>query len=38
VDTTTLDVEELPIGAEVLAVGVDEAIHAVWVYLGDPVP
>jgi len=38
VDTTTLDVEEFPIGAEVLAVGVDEATDAVWAYLGSPVP
>jgi hypothetical protein len=37
VDTTTLDVEELPLGAEVLAVGVDEATDAVWAYLGAPV-
>jgi streptogramin lyase len=35
VDTTTLDVEKLPIGAEVLAVGVDEATDAVWAYLGQ---
>jgi hypothetical protein len=37
VDTTTLDVEEFPIGAEVLAVGVDERAEAVWVYVGAPV-
>jgi hypothetical protein len=37
VDTTTLDVEQFPIGAEVLAVGVDETTDAVWAYLGNPV-
>ena len=34
VDTSTREVEEFPIEAEVLAVGVDEAADAVWVYLG----
>jgi class 3 adenylate cyclase/streptogramin lyase len=37
VDTTTLDVEELPIGAQVLAVGVDETTEMVWAYVGSPV-
>lgn len=34
VDASTRDVQEFPIGAEVLGVGVDEARDAVWVYLG----
>jgi len=38
VDTTTLDVEEFPLGAEVFAVGVDETTEAVWAYLGSPMP
>ena len=38
VDTTTLDVQEFALGAEVLAVGVDEATDAVWAYLGSPAP
>ena len=36
-DTTTLDVEKYPVGAEVLGVAVDERADAVWVYVGDPV-
>ena len=38
VDITTLDVEQLSIGAEVLAVGVDDRTDTVWAYLGRPVP
>jgi class 3 adenylate cyclase/streptogramin lyase len=37
VDELTLDVQEFPIGAEVLGVGVDEAAEAVWVYLGKTI-
>jgi class 3 adenylate cyclase/streptogramin lyase len=37
VDALTRDVREFPLGAEVLAVGVDEASGEVWVYLGRPV-
>jgi streptogramin lyase len=37
VDPVTLDVREFPIGAEVLAVDVDEAAEAVWVYLGEAI-
>jgi class 3 adenylate cyclase/streptogramin lyase len=36
-DALTLDVREFPIGAEVLAVDVDDDADAVWVYLGKPV-
>ena len=36
VDRVTLDVEEFPLGADVLAVGVDEAAETVWVYVGSP--
>ncbi|MGH2680033.1 MAG: adenylate/guanylate cyclase domain-containing protein [Actinomycetota bacterium] len=36
VDATTLEVREFPIGAEVLAVDVDEAEAALWVYVGKP--
>jgi class 3 adenylate cyclase len=38
VDTTTLHVEAIPIGAEVLAVGVDDLTDSVWVYLGKALP
>lgn len=34
VDALTLDVRRFPIGAEVLAVDVDEAAETVWVYVG----
>jgi class 3 adenylate cyclase len=37
VDALTLDVREYPIGAEVLAVDVDDAAEAVWVYLGEAI-
>jgi hypothetical protein len=37
VDSVTLDVRAVPIGAEVLGVAVDERAEAVWVYVGDPV-
>lgn len=37
VDDVTLDVREFPVGAEVLAVDVDEATEAVWVYLGKAI-
>jgi class 3 adenylate cyclase len=37
VDATTREVQEFPIGAEVLAVGVDEATDALWVYLGKAI-
>jgi len=37
VDTTTLGVEEFPVGAEVLAVDVDRGTGAVWAYVGAPV-
>ena len=37
VDTSTRDVQEFPIGAEVLAVGVDEATDEVWVFLGKAI-
>jgi class 3 adenylate cyclase/streptogramin lyase len=36
VDALTLDVREFPIGAEVLAVDVDDDAEALWVYLGKP--
>ncbi len=34
VDALTLDVQEFPLGAEVLGVAVDEADGSIWVYLG----
>jgi class 3 adenylate cyclase/streptogramin lyase len=34
IDTSTLEVESFPIGAEVFGVGVDEAAGTLWVYLG----
>ena len=34
VDGVTLEVEEFPIGADVLAVAVDEAAETLWVYVG----
>ena len=37
VDPLTLDVREFPIGAEVLAVDIDDAAGEVWVYLGKPI-
>jgi class 3 adenylate cyclase/streptogramin lyase len=37
VDGVTLEVEEFPIGADVLAVAVDEAAETLWVYVGRPV-
>jgi class 3 adenylate cyclase len=37
VDATTNEVQEFPIGAEVLAVDVDEATDALWVYLGKAI-
>jgi streptogramin lyase len=37
VDALSLDVQEFPIGAEVLAVDMDEAAEAVWVYLGEAI-
>jgi len=37
VDAVTLEVEEFPIDADVLAVAVDDAAGTVWVYVGDPV-
>lgn len=37
VDDSTREVQEFPLGAEVLAVGVDEATDSVWVYLGRAV-
>jgi class 3 adenylate cyclase len=37
VDAVTLDVREFPIGAEVLAVDVDDAAEEVWVYLGKAI-
>jgi class 3 adenylate cyclase/streptogramin lyase len=33
----TLDVDEFPLGAEVLGVGVDEAAGSVWAYLGKAI-
>jgi class 3 adenylate cyclase/streptogramin lyase len=35
VDAVTLDVQEFPIGADVLGVAVDETTDAVWAYLGQ---
>ncbi len=37
VDASSRDVQEFPVGAEVLAVGVDADTDAVWVYLGRPI-
>jgi streptogramin lyase len=37
VDTGTLEVSTFPVGAEVLAVAVDDDDGSVWVYAGDPV-
>jgi class 3 adenylate cyclase/streptogramin lyase len=37
VDALTLEVREFPIGAELLAVDVDEAAEEVWVYLGEAI-
>jgi streptogramin lyase len=37
VDALTLDVQEFPLGAEVLGVGVDENAGTVWVYLGKAI-
>jgi class 3 adenylate cyclase len=36
-DALTLDVLEFPIGAEVLALDVDETAEAVWVYVGEAI-
>jgi class 3 adenylate cyclase/streptogramin lyase len=36
VDDVTLDVQEFPIGADVLAVAVDEVADTVWIYVGRP--
>jgi class 3 adenylate cyclase/streptogramin lyase len=37
VDASTLEVSTFPVGAEVLAVAVDDAEGSVWVYVGDPI-
>jgi class 3 adenylate cyclase/streptogramin lyase len=37
VDVVTLGVKEFPIGAEVLAVDVDDAAEEVWVYVGEAI-
>jgi len=37
VDASTFEVQEFPVGAEVLGVAVDEDAGSVWVYVGDPV-
>jgi class 3 adenylate cyclase len=37
IDTSTLDVEAFPIGAEVFGVGVDEDAGDLWVYLGKAI-
>jgi class 3 adenylate cyclase/streptogramin lyase len=37
VDASTLEVQEFPVGAEVLGVAVDDAAGSVWVYVGDAV-
>jgi class 3 adenylate cyclase/streptogramin lyase len=37
IDTSTLEVQEFPVGAEVLGVAVDDDAGSVWVYVGDPV-
>jgi class 3 adenylate cyclase/streptogramin lyase len=37
IDTSTLEVESFPIGAEVFGVGVDEDAGTLWVYLGKTV-
>jgi streptogramin lyase len=37
VDPSSLEVTDLPIGAEVLGVGVDENTGSVWVYLGKAI-
>ncbi len=36
VDRATLEVREFPIGAEVLAVAVDQGAETVWAYVGSP--
>jgi hypothetical protein len=37
VDASTREVKEFPIGAEVLAVGVDASSDALWAYLGQAI-
>jgi hypothetical protein len=37
VDPSSLEVTELPVGAEVLRVGVDENTGSVWVYVGKAI-
>lgn len=37
VDASTFEVQEFPVGAEVLGVAVDEEAGSVWVYVGGPV-
>ena len=37
IDPLTHEVQEFPVGAEVLGVAVDDDAASVWVYVGDPV-
>lgn len=37
IEPSTLEVQEFPVGAEVLGVAVEDDADAVWVYVGDPI-